>query len=97
MIEITVTTTPLDLGAALGIPTEHYTWFPYRAQNRGPETVYRWTGDSTAPTPGGVRPFRHPVGDTFPLRLSTADLGVTWVWVAKGEAALVLEEGDYGA
>ena len=92
MHEITVTRTPLNVRAALGLAdATNSTLFLGRAQNRGPATVYRASG--TAPDPAAVRGFRHASGDTFQILISSDDLGATWVWTSGGTATLVLESG----
>ena len=77
---------PLDLSLAIGGTGV------FRAQNRGPQTVYRaeWP---TAPTPGvDARGFRHPVGSEVSFTVMDGPNDPhTWVWCSSGSATLVVE------
>ena len=87
MDEIAITTTPVDLGDALGGLEGNF-----RLQNRGPVTVYRSVA-AAAPVPADVRGWRHPVGDTLLVTLLTVDPTIprTWLWTAEGTATVVVE------
>ncbi len=89
MAEIEITTAPLDLGAALGLPSSGGTATRWRVQNRGPATVYR-TAAATAPDPADVRGFRHASGSILEVRLRS-DVP-TWVWCGDGRPTLIVED-----
>ena len=97
MIEIQITTTPINLGAALGAAATARVTTLYRIQNRGPATVYR-SRAAIAVNPAAVRGFRHGVGSVVMTAIPSDDirqngvLGPTWVWTAAGDATLIAEE-----
>ncbi len=88
MHEIHVTSTPLDLGAALGLAASGGVASRWRVQNRGPSTVYRTEG-TTAPDPATVRGFRHGSGSVLEVRIIEGT--PCWVWTATATADLVVE------
>ena len=94
MATITVTTDPVSVAAELGLtPAANSVAWLGTAQNVDPsETVLR-VRSATKPTPG-VSAFRHPPGDRWRMTLY-GDLP-TWLWVADGEAVVVLEDGIPG-
>ena len=92
MPETPVTTTPADLGTALGAILGANGHLRVKVQNAGPSAVYR-TSSADAPVLGTVRGWRHAPGDKFDLILvSNADGAAgLWVWTAAGEATLIVE------
>ena len=99
MIEVEVTTTPINLGAAVGAPMFGRIASYFRIQNRGPNSVYRARGVN-APDPARVRGFRHATGSLVYTPIPANDVennvrGATWVWTTSGTATLVAEVGDY--
>ena len=91
MYELTIGTTPVDLGAAVGISPTGRGVSAYRLQNRGPQTIYRAQSD-ISPDAAAVRGFRHSTGTAITVRIPTADIGgATWVWTSTGNATLVVE------
>ena len=93
--EVQVTTTPLDLGDALGLDATDPNSFlailkvsAWRVQNRGAATVYR-TAAATAPDPAAVRGFRHGTGSVLKIRIFTEV--PTWLWTGAGSATLIFE------
>ena len=93
MDEVEVTTTPLDLSAALFTGAAAGGVGVFRIQNRGTATVYRATMDpGTSPVPGMIRGWRHPQGDEVAVAIfSGPDDPHTWVWTSSGDATLVVE------
>ena len=93
MDEIEVTTTPLDLSAALFTGAAAGGGGVYRIQNRGPGTVYRTTTPpGMAPVPGAVRGWRHPQGDEVAVAIFSGPLDPhTWVWTSSDRATLLVE------
>ena len=94
MEEIEIGVTPVDIGAALGLPTTGRGSQRWRIQNRGPNTVYKWRS-ATTPDITALRGIRHPAGALFPQTVYTADLGALWAWTSQGTSTLVCESGDY--
>ena len=91
MPTITVTTDPVSVADALGVPPapNSISWLG-RAQNVDPtETVFRIRA-ATKPSPS-PNAFRHPPGDEWVMTVY-GDLP-TWIWVSDGEAVVVLEDG----
>ena len=92
MFEVAVTTTPLDLGAAIGLPPTGMAVSHYRLQNRGPEAFYR-TVSVASPDPAAVRGYRHQTSSVIDIRIQTADIeGATWVWTSQGTATAIVEQ-----
>ena len=95
MWEIELGTTPVDLGAMIGVSATGNTVSTFRVQNRGPSTVYR-AQSLAVPNPAGVRGFRHTSGSTALVRVpSVATSGATWLWTASGNATVVVEESGW--
>ena len=92
MPETPVTTTPADLGTALGATLGARGFLTVSVQNAGPAAVYR-TRSADAPVLGTVRGWRHAPGDKFSLILVGDADGAAglWVWTATGTATLVIE------
>lgn len=91
MFEVVIGTTPVDLGAVVGVPTIGRSVGTYRLQNRGPETVYR-TQSVASPDAVAVRGFRHATGTYIDVRIPTSDLGgATWLWTSTGNATVIAE------
>ena len=90
-MEVSIGTTPVDLGDSLGVGLTGRAVRFYEAQNRGPASIYRMQAQA-APDPAAVVGYRHPVGARWTLRIHTADLGSTWAWTNRGTATLILEE-----
>ena len=93
MPDILVTTDPVSVAAALGIPDNPgpgAVVFAGSAQNvSAQETVYRLRS-AVKPSRGAVA-FRHESGDRWRMNVYSDE--PTWLWTAQGSAAVVLQFG----
>ena len=94
MPAITVTTVPQSVADLLGeddSAPRTVVWLG-EAQNTDPQqTVFR-IRSVTRPAPTDPA-FKHPAGDRWEMKVYSADLGATWLWVERDEAVVVLEIG----
>ena len=93
MLEIEVTTTPVNLAVALNL--DAFGLQLWRVQNRGPSTIYR-TESATQPDTAAVRGWRHSAGSSFDLTLRGED-NPTWVWTSSNGATLVFDKPPLNA
>ena len=93
MLEIEVTTTPVNLAVALNLGL--FGLQLWRVQNRGPSTIYR-TESATQPDAAAVRGWRHASGETFDLTLMGEGFPA-WVWSNTNGATLVFDKPPLNA
>ena len=94
MPAISITAVPVSFATALGVTLGPRTSALYTCQNLSPtETVYRQRAASQPDTSTATgAAFTHVPGETWAMIVLADD--PTWLWVEKGSATVVVEDGS---